>query len=82
MSALLITARIVPLATVRKQILDGTLTDEKLITALWFYDKPTMVEPVVKTCFESVYALFSGCFKSKPVILTSTEPTSQLHTNA
>ena len=33
-----ITARIVPIDSIRSQILDGTLTDAKLITALWFYD--------------------------------------------
>lgn len=33
-----ITARIVPIDNIRSQILDGTLTDAKLITALWFYD--------------------------------------------
>lgn len=38
-----ITARIMPLSTVRSKILDGTLTDAKLITTLWFYDnKPEL----------------------------------------
>lgn len=33
-----ITARIRPVSTVRAQMLDGTLTDAKLISAMWFYD--------------------------------------------
>jgi hypothetical protein len=85
-----ITARLVPLATVRKQILNGELTDAKLITALWFYDN--MPELKWWSCKKqlalvdgkpamvepvSLWSTVCSCFTSrKTAVLTSAAPSN------